>query len=469
MVLVKQTFKLKENGIAFDCYIIAITERGGDTQFYFTATDSATCLGYKKPQNAIAYNVRNEWKKSWADLKDSFTLGALDVPKNWQPHTVFINEAGLYALIMRSKKPEAIKFQKWMFEEVLPSIRRTGKYDINKTSDSRSAQFNESYELTREDNERLQLQNKFLETQNKCLTLEKQLAENENKYRGIVHNYQLKIVELVNEGKLAAIGYGVFGVLAKKNIEKNDELLSKLAAVSDRVVPSIPDLPHKEQLITCYRTADDNFKVTRCQEGEQTYRDSVMKRMQKEKFDGQEGKRRKTEKNYGWLRDAEKCHQVKCPNPVTLWNRIKKSYPHFTFGIIFTNHIHTAIRFLKEEEIRDKYHRYRMIHEKVQQSPSSASKGEKRSAEEFTSLNFSDAQDAVNKCLTSTVESKEKFVSIIDKAIEQIQHECSGTQAPRRVTDIDCSQIANFVENNDIKSFEGFMKSLDCRQSISNN
>ncbi|MBQ8692488.1 MAG: Bro-N domain-containing protein, partial [Synergistaceae bacterium] len=39
---------------------------------------------------------------------------------------ITINESGLYALIMRSNKPEAKKFRKWVTSEVLPEIRRTG-------------------------------------------------------------------------------------------------------------------------------------------------------------------------------------------------------------------------------------------------------------------------------------------------------------------------------------------------------
>jgi hypothetical protein len=41
-----------------------------------------------------------------------------------------VNEPGLYELVFKSKKEEARKFQEWVFEEVLPSIRKTGKYAI---------------------------------------------------------------------------------------------------------------------------------------------------------------------------------------------------------------------------------------------------------------------------------------------------------------------------------------------------
>ncbi|MDK4689677.1 BRO-N domain-containing protein [Kingella negevensis] len=41
----------------------------------------------------------------------------------------FINEPNLYRVIFRSNKPEAVKFQDWIFEEVIPQIRKTGKYE----------------------------------------------------------------------------------------------------------------------------------------------------------------------------------------------------------------------------------------------------------------------------------------------------------------------------------------------------
>lgn len=43
----------------------------------------------------------------------------------------FINEPNLYRVIFRSDKPEAKQFQNWVFEEVLPTLRKTGKYEIN--------------------------------------------------------------------------------------------------------------------------------------------------------------------------------------------------------------------------------------------------------------------------------------------------------------------------------------------------
>lgn len=44
---------------------------------------------------------------------------------------VAINESGLYTIIMRSSKPEALKFRQWVTGEVLPSLRKTGRYEMS--------------------------------------------------------------------------------------------------------------------------------------------------------------------------------------------------------------------------------------------------------------------------------------------------------------------------------------------------
>ena len=52
----------------------------------------------------------------------------LDLPR--QGETWFITESGLYAVILRSDKPNAKKFRKWITSEVIPSIRKTGEYKV---------------------------------------------------------------------------------------------------------------------------------------------------------------------------------------------------------------------------------------------------------------------------------------------------------------------------------------------------
>jgi prophage antirepressor-like protein len=70
-----------------------------------------------------------------------------------------INESGLYKLIMRSNKPIAEKFQEWVCEEVLPSIRRKGEYKIEEIKQKLEEQ---SKEIKQIENEKILLQNKIL-------------------------------------------------------------------------------------------------------------------------------------------------------------------------------------------------------------------------------------------------------------------------------------------------------------------
>ena len=46
--------------------------------------------------------------------------------------TVVVNEPGLYRLVFASRKPEAREFQRWVYHEVLPSIRKTGGYSVER-------------------------------------------------------------------------------------------------------------------------------------------------------------------------------------------------------------------------------------------------------------------------------------------------------------------------------------------------
>nr|DAG27398.1 MAG TPA: KilAC domain protein [Caudoviricetes sp.] len=61
-----------------------------------------------------------------ADRLDEDERRKLDLPR--QGETWFVTESGLYAVILRSDKPNAKKFRKWVTSEVLPSIRKNGGY-----------------------------------------------------------------------------------------------------------------------------------------------------------------------------------------------------------------------------------------------------------------------------------------------------------------------------------------------------
>lgn len=89
-----------------------------DNEPWFVGKDVATILGYVKPLNAIAAHV---------DEDDSLKQGLTDSIGRTQ-ETIFINESGLYSLILSSKLPQAKAFKRWVTSEVLPQIRKTGGY-----------------------------------------------------------------------------------------------------------------------------------------------------------------------------------------------------------------------------------------------------------------------------------------------------------------------------------------------------
>ena len=89
----------------------------------FPATECAKILGYNNAPDAVGRHCRAIVKR---DVTDST---GRKQPMN------FIREGDLYRLIVRSRLPSAEKFEKWLFEEVLPSIRRTGGYRVSLVQD----------------------------------------------------------------------------------------------------------------------------------------------------------------------------------------------------------------------------------------------------------------------------------------------------------------------------------------------
>ena len=84
---------------------------------YFVGKDVAEILGYADPNKSIAMHVDEDDK-----LNDK-SASSLGQRGGW-----FINESGLYSLILSSKMPNAKKFKHWVTADVLPAIRKTGMY-----------------------------------------------------------------------------------------------------------------------------------------------------------------------------------------------------------------------------------------------------------------------------------------------------------------------------------------------------
>ncbi|AJP09121.1 anti-repressor Ant [Heliothis virescens ascovirus 3f] len=124
-----------------DVWIVEIPREDNEPLMMVSAHGVAELLGYKCPKNAVAKHVRVKHRKTWEEIKGASKRCPLDVPSNWQPNTVFITEPGIYALCDRSRLPEAEQFQDWIYEEVLPSIRKTGGYNVRDRNGTSVAEY----------------------------------------------------------------------------------------------------------------------------------------------------------------------------------------------------------------------------------------------------------------------------------------------------------------------------------------
>ena len=79
----------------------------------------AKALGYKNTRDALNKHV---------DEEDKSTVAIRDTA--FETRAIIINESGLYSLVLSSKLPQAKAFKRWVTSEVLPTIRKTGKYQL---------------------------------------------------------------------------------------------------------------------------------------------------------------------------------------------------------------------------------------------------------------------------------------------------------------------------------------------------
>ncbi len=90
-----------------------------NNQIMFVGKDVALALGYSNTRDALNKHV---------DAEDK--LESQIATSGQRRTTIIINESGLYSLILSSKLPQARAFKRWVTSEVLPSIRKTGRYEL---------------------------------------------------------------------------------------------------------------------------------------------------------------------------------------------------------------------------------------------------------------------------------------------------------------------------------------------------
>ena len=99
---------------------VRIIEEGD--KYLFCGLDVAAALGYAKPRNAITAHCRCALKRGVPHPQ----------AQNKEIEMIFIPEGDVYRLITHSKLPSAERFERWVFDEVLPTLRQTGSYVLQR-------------------------------------------------------------------------------------------------------------------------------------------------------------------------------------------------------------------------------------------------------------------------------------------------------------------------------------------------
>ncbi|AAF05174.1 ORF60 [Xestia c-nigrum granulovirus] len=411
-------------------------------KFLYMGHSIAKSVGYANPQKAIRDHVRPEWRKTWSEIVDGTNRSPLvtsfndsHLPANWQPNTVFITEAGVWALIIKSKLPAAEKFQKWLFEEVLPELRRTGKYDMSEAASTSTEIVNYDKKLAEAQMDAMRLKLELSEANTTIAKYDTTISEMKRNYEHQMGEYkereyrmQLTMKDMANAANTTMTQFAVNALLAKDNIEENERMRQTLTNVSGRVVPEMTEQPHKEEYITGYErivNGKRRIRMCRSQLHEIEQQDKAIQRYRDETSPESSAKRSKPSKRYAWLRESEKFLQLKCPNPVMVWLKVRTDQPHMFYGLRYTNKLKTEMEVLDEQELRTKYlgdvvmcQRNKNTHSKL--------------IEEFKSLNLMDEDDCVAKCLTPSLEAKERINAIVEGIVENMSKDLVPASPQRR-------------------------------------
>ncbi|AFL64963.1 bro-d [Mamestra brassicae multiple nucleopolyhedrovirus] len=298
MALSKQTFYLNNEPVEVKFILETIDD--DKVQFWFAAKEFASCMGYERPDMVIE-RINQKYSKKFEQLCHQSTTGI-------HPHTVFVNEPGLYQMILSSKlKNNRVEpFKKWVFEEVLPTIRKTGQYKIDTAvvptanNDANTVALlqtiSQNIVCLKEDNDYLRnaIVRKDEQLHENQKMMQKICAEKDEMIQKIVVHKDQQINRVMNDMNRMYTGF-------QETMQKKDEqvtsLVEKVIDLSDRAVEY--PVSEKKQPILCI--AKDQTGTT---------------------FTAIAGQRPYVEqqKNKRGINETNIVHESKRPNPQVDWN-----------------------------------------------------------------------------------------------------------------------------------------------------
>ncbi|MDR2928279.1 MAG: phage antirepressor KilAC domain-containing protein [Cytophagaceae bacterium] len=114
---------------------VRVAEIEGKT--YFVGSDVAKVLGYVKPQNAITQHCKHDLKRGIVCKSGSYIDANGEKRQAEQiVEMLVVPESDIYRLVVNSQLPQADQFESWIFDEVLPAIRKHGGYMASHSDDT---------------------------------------------------------------------------------------------------------------------------------------------------------------------------------------------------------------------------------------------------------------------------------------------------------------------------------------------
>ncbi|GAA5416221.1 hypothetical protein Pryu01_01253 [Paraliobacillus ryukyuensis] len=135
-----------------------------ENELWFIAKDVCTILNITKYRDAVSRLDDDEREPVQVD-----TLGG-------KQSMIAVNEFGLYNLVLSSRKPEAKQFKRWVTHEVIPSIRKSGKYELGTASYTIEDPIKRAERWIEEQKEKLMLEQRVQEYEPKVNYVDKILA-----------------------------------------------------------------------------------------------------------------------------------------------------------------------------------------------------------------------------------------------------------------------------------------------------
>lgn len=190
-----------------------------DDKYYFVGKDIAEALGYKRPSDAIAQHCKHTVKHRIVDNT------GFEQPMN------IIPESDVYRLIIKSKLPEAEKFEEWVMEEVLPQLRMSGVY-ITESATQESIDYQSLYGKNR-------IYNTFLNTVDLEAEYQRfyEMSKAERKARHINNDIRITCSKIVQKAIADRMALSLTEVPASK--------LLAMKELSERIQVDITKLSNK--------------------------------------------------------------------------------------------------------------------------------------------------------------------------------------------------------------------------------